>query len=155
MENQIMGNEQNKSTGGKAIGIAGGGGAGAIIIQLIEVIGVNPEYKNIYIALVPAISVILSEFFSFIVVLISLDPNKLRFRIWLKITKWRLWWGMRKKISPELKELAESRYNICVGIEMGIYKMEDYWNTAPAPAPVQATTASSIATINENHNSEK
>ncbi|WP_272515454.1 hypothetical protein [Providencia sp. PROV214] len=152
-----MGNEQNKSTGGKAIGIAGGGGAGAIIIQLIEVIGVNPEYKNIYIALVPAISVILSEFFSFIVILISLDPNKLRFRIWLKITKWRLWWGMRKKISTELKELAESRYNICVGIEMGIYKMEDYWNSAPAPSssPAQTPPTSSMETVNESHNSEK
>ncbi|EMJ7518895.1 hypothetical protein RGL88_000377 [Providencia rettgeri] len=152
-----MGNEQNKSTGGKAIGIAGGGGAGAIIIQLIEVIGVNPEYKNIYIALVPAISVILSEFFSFIVILISLDPNKLRFRIWLKITKWRLWCGMRKKISPELKELAESRYNICVGIEMGIYKMEDYWNSAPSPSssPAQTPPTSSMETVNESHNSEK
>ncbi|ENG4184580.1 hypothetical protein [Providencia sp. PROV020] len=120
-----------KKDGNKAVGIAGGSGVGAILIQLAEM--VNSDYRNIYIACVPFIAVLLSEFFTFITALVSLDPKMLRIKIRLKIIKWKLYWGMRKDIKPELKELARQRYDTIIGIEMGVYSLDDFFNTIPKP----------------------
>ncbi|MEQ5327020.1 hypothetical protein [Proteus sp. fly-1008] len=121
-----MGDEQNKGTGSKAVGIAGGGGAGAILMHLADMI--NADYRNLYIAVVPVIAVMLSELFTFISALVSLEPQRLRFNIWLFFNKRRLKKAINNgNLPPELLEQAEIRYGICMGIEAGIYKPEDYW----------------------------
>ncbi|EOV8087978.1 hypothetical protein ACOMXT_001789 [Providencia rettgeri] len=134
-----MGNELTGS-GNKVIGVAGGGGAGVFLIHLIGLLDISQDLKNIFIACIPFVSVFLSELFTFITALISLDPQKLRFKLWLKLKKRKLRSGMKdKSICKELRDKAKDRYNICVGIEMGIYKIEDYWKIS-ADAPEKKET---------------
>ncbi|MEX9929495.1 hypothetical protein AB7W91_21040 [Providencia rettgeri] len=121
-----MGDDQNKGAGSKAVGMAGGGGAGVFLMQLADMI--NADYRNLYIATVPIIAVMLSELFTFISALVSLEPQKLRFNIWLFFNKRRLKKAIDSgKLPPQLLKQAEARYGVCIGINAGIYKPEDYW----------------------------
>ncbi|MDC9612324.1 hypothetical protein PSI19_00160 [Xenorhabdus khoisanae] len=136
-----MSDEQALSTGNKAIGVAGGSGAGVFLLQFAEMI--SADYRNMYIASVPFVAIILSELFTFVTALITLDPQKLRFKIWLFFNKRRLRRAINGgSLNSEMLAKAQTRYSICVGIDAGLYNPEDYWklvdeasSTPPAISP--------------------
>lgn len=126
--------DENKSGGKRAIGIAGGGGVGAFLTQLAPLI-IDETKRNIYIAAVPFFSLIIGEIFTFLAKLVSLDADKIRLMIRLKFLKFKLWRGKNDlSISPELRELADQRYNIIKGIEMGVYDIDMYFQHKAVPA---------------------
>ncbi|MEO3344534.1 hypothetical protein [Enterobacter cloacae] len=138
--------EDSKLGGSRAVGIAGGGGVGMFLTQLAPLI-VDETKRNIYIAAIPFFALILGEIFTFLTKLVSLDAEKIRVRIRLKFLKFKLWRGKNdQSVSQELRDLAEKRYNIIKGIEMGVYDIDTYFQQAAVPtpsvAPVQPVAAS-------------
>lgn len=146
---QSMSDEQGIGTGNKAIGVAGGSGAGAFLLQFAEML--SPDYKNIYIASIPFIAIMLSELFTFVTALIALDPQRLRFKVWLFFNKRKLGKAIKSgDLNPAMLEQAKTRHSICVGIKAGLYKPEDYWKlvdeasshpvVTPTPTPTPEPT---------------
>ncbi len=118
-------------SGSRAIGMAGGGGFGVFLTQLAPMFA-DETYRNIYLAAIPFFSVLLAEVFTFITKLVSLDANRIRLICRLKVLKLKLYFGKDNlKISSELRAIAQQRYDIIKGIEMGIYSIDDYFNTQP------------------------
>ena len=127
--------EDSKAGGSRAVGIAGGGGVGMFLTQLAPLI-MDETKRNIYIAAIPFFALLLGEIFTFLTKLVSLDADKIRLRIRLKFLKFKLWRGKSdKSVSSELRALAQQRYDIIKGIEMGVYDIDMYFQQATAPAP--------------------
>lgn len=51
---------EQKKTSGKAVGVTGGGGVGLFLIKLASFI-TDPTWKDLYIASIPMVSILLSE----------------------------------------------------------------------------------------------
>jgi len=131
--------EDSKVEGSRAVGIAGGSGVGMFLTQLAPLI-IDETKRNIYIAAIPFFALLLGEIFTFLTKLVSLDADKIRVRIRLKFLKFKLWRGKTdKSVSAELRALAEKRYNIIKGIEMGVYDIDMYFKQTAAPTPDLAT----------------
>ena len=110
------------------------------LTQLAPLI-VDETKRNIYIAAIPFFALLLGEIFTFLTKLVSLDADKIRVRIRLKFLKFKLWRGKSDmSVSEELRTLAEKRYNIIKGIEMGVYDIDMYFQQVAAPAPDLAPT---------------
>lgn len=149
---------QGPGAGNKTIGVAGGSGAGAFLLQFAEM--VSPDYRSIYIGSIPFVAIMLSELFTFVTALIALDPQKLRFKIWLLFNKRKLYRAIKSGgLSPTMLEQAKTRHSICVGISAGLYKPEDYWKLVdeassqpvvpPTPTPEPAPPVPTPTPINE------
>ncbi|MDC9591689.1 hypothetical protein PSI23_21005 [Xenorhabdus sp. XENO-10] len=126
-----MAETKNKKSS-RLVGITGGGGLGTILIQMAGMIN-DPTMKNIYLSAVPFFSLLLGGIFTFIAETCSLDANYIRKRIELKFTKWVLRRGIKTAPTDDLRSLAEQRYNIILGIEIGVYNIDDYLKTATPP----------------------
>ncbi|MCA6962280.1 MULTISPECIES: hypothetical protein [Pectobacterium] len=130
--------DEDKKEGNRAVGVLGGGGMGAFILQFAPMFD-DPVTKDIFVAAVPFISVFLSEFFTFVTAVFSLDAQSVRLRFRLKMLKWKLYWGKKNKsVSQEIRDLAQKRYDVIVAFEMGVYSLE-YLNHMLAHPPAANT----------------
>ncbi|WP_052059351.1 hypothetical protein [Pantoea rwandensis] len=116
--------DEEKKEGNRAVGVLGGGGLGTFILHFAPMFK-DEAKREIFIAAVPFISVLLSEIFTFITALVSLDAQSVRLRIRLKFLKWRLYWGKKNKsVSQDIRDIAQRRYDVIVAFEMGVYTLE-------------------------------
>ncbi|WP_210517592.1 hypothetical protein [Pantoea ananatis] len=134
--------DEEKKEGNRTVGVLGGGGLGTFILHFAPMFK-DPDNREIFIAAVPFISVLLSEIFTFITALVSLDAKSVRLRIRLKFLKWRLYWTRKNRaVSQEIRDLAQSRYDVIVAFEMGVYNLDYLTQTlAKPPTATPPTTA--------------
>ncbi|MEN4168421.1 hypothetical protein [Serratia marcescens] len=112
---------EQKAGSGKAVALTGGGGIGIFLIKLCALIQ-DPTYRDVCIASVPVVSVLLTELFSFTWVIYALDPKQIRLQRELKRIKKQVQESLSdENLSAEMREKAQARYDVIKGIEMGIY----------------------------------
>ncbi|EOE5507780.1 hypothetical protein ACKJUJ_003177 [Cronobacter sakazakii] len=140
--------DEEKKEGSRAVGVLGGGGLGTFILHFAPMFK-NETYREIFIAAVPFISVVLSEIFTFFSALVSLDAQSVRLRIRLKFLKWRLYWAKKNKsVSSEIRDLAQRRYDVIVAFEMGVYTLgylKEVLDQSPTAIPPAATAPAATA----------
>ncbi|MHA0982408.1 hypothetical protein ACR9GO_07230 [Kosakonia cowanii] len=138
--------DEEKKEGNRAVGALGGGGLGAFILHFAPMFK-DQTNREIFIAAVPFISVGLSELFTFFTALVSLDAQSVKLRIRLKFLKWRLYFAKNNmSVSQEIRELAQSRYDVIVAFEMGVYNLDYLQQTlAQPPTGTTPTTDPAIA----------
>ena len=115
----------NKKTSGKAVGVTGGGGVGLFLIKLASFI-TDPTWKDLYIASIPMVSILLSEVFTFAWTIYAVDPQEIKLKRRLKALKKQAEAVLNapsSPVSPEMREKAQARYDVICGIEMGIYPL--------------------------------
>ena len=116
---------EQKKTSGKAVGVTGGGGVGLFLIKLASFI-TDPTWKDLYIASIPMVSILLSEVFTFAWTIYAVDPQEIKLKRRLKALKNQAEAVLNapsSPVSPEMREKAQARYDVICGIEMGIYPL--------------------------------
>jgi len=115
---------EQKKTSGKAVGVTGGGGVGLFLIKLSGFIA-DPVWKDLYIAAIPLVSILLSEAFTFAWTIYAIDPQEIRLKRRLKALKKQTEAVLNSTspMSTEMREKAQERYDVMCGIEMGIYPL--------------------------------
>lgn len=116
---------EQKKTSGKAVGVTGGGGVGLFLIKLASFI-TDPTWKDLYIASIPMVSILLSEVFTFAWTIYAVDPQEIKLKRRLKALKKQAEAVLNapsSPVSPEMREKAQARYDVICGIEMGIYPL--------------------------------
>lgn len=135
--------EEEKPSGSKLVGIAGGGGVGAFLIKFAVLVS-DPFMRDLYLSSVPFFSLILGHIFTFLSAVVSVDASATQTMFRLKFLKWKLYWGMKNlKASPQIRELARQRYDVIIGIEMGVYSitsLSELMQPAPAIIPTSPPT---------------
>ncbi|CAI2535564.1 Uncharacterised protein [Serratia liquefaciens] len=132
---------EQKKTSGKAVGVTGGGGVGLFLIKLAVFIK-DETWRELYIAAIPLVSILLGEAFTFAWTIYAIDPQEVRLRRRLKCLKKQVKSVLddtESPISQEMRDKAQARYDVICGIEMGLYPLSivDTLNDKAALAPQQ------------------
>ncbi|MBD8116848.1 hypothetical protein IFR07_08050 [Pantoea agglomerans] len=132
---------EEKKTSGKAVGVTGGGGVGLFLIKLAGFVS-DPTLKDLFIASIPMISILLSEVFTFAWTIYAIDPQEVRLKRRLKELKKQaeaVLNATSPPVSQDMRNKAQDRYDVICGIEMGIYPLSVI-NTLDGKAVSAAST---------------